>query len=894
MSDQMMINSLASIDRLMQRLVVLFEASAQNGGGFGGGGGGSGGSGSSSGQGKQSQQSSQAPSSQPPPNQPNKPSKTPNPKPFIELVNDLFDGSRQMPAHARQFLSNMSQVFTSVASQATRLDSAAARAAAAYKGQYTAAQAVNEGVNFAASSIRNVTQYGLAVGGLMSAWDGFTRLVQHEQQKLEAAVKIASTREAAERGRELTRFAVANPNLSSAEIGLKKLQNDEEAFNAKAQEHAKLVKEREASGQAKAAQMAMKRRPNSLLNAGDFSSTPEEVKRNARIAVLKDTLETENSEKAKNDRNEERLNLIEELKKLETQRAQSAEISSINNKLQIELQKTYLEGERTNYEKINQQIEDAKKSTEAVLNSGENVEHFEALKQFIELQAAGQRNEIAKATEKHNKAIFEANQELNFDKEGNINKAATVRKVKDLTEKYRDTISKLAVKITDITYQDIEDASLVDSKGEKVKVRKFFRNGKPIKITAEQAETLRAAAAAANQSVADKSSELQGKLVDLDQQVVAAKGDDAITSVKKRLRDAITDITDETKLAQPEILGLYVNPTSQVAQKQHEIERIIAKHKLELETTINDAERQYITGELAKYELALKAISADDALQKRALAGIKYDQAADALGIEMSDSRAFQSLEHQQESADLENAAKLMRERRGNVGETEAQKQRFELQRAQFAEAQKLRQEEIDEQEELLEVAIKDGASQEKIIQIKKKIYDLNVQQKQALTAQAAELVKQNASILYSLKGDKSTFERSRIEQRLGPELRGQGLKKGRPASNAARLYGSEHARLTSDFEEDWRKSHGKLTEEESAQAKQERKLNNRLQRAIIAVKRGGGSSKQRDLVAYYNEHAGKKDDDIKDIVKNGFEYANKALSKIAGIQEPSSNKTSK
>ena len=49
--------------------------------------------------------------------------------------------------------------------------------------------------------------------------------------------------------------------------------------------------------------------------------------------------------------------------------------------------------------------------------------------------------------------------------------------------------------------------------------------------------------------------------------------------------------------------------------------------------------------------------------------------------------------------------------------------------RAQFAEAQKLRQEEINKQEELLEIAKKEGANQEKIAQIKKKIFDLYVQQ---------------------------------------------------------------------------------------------------------------------------------------------------------------------
>jgi len=882
MSDQMMVNSLASIDRLMQRLVVLFEASAQNGGGFGGGG-----SGGSSGQGKQNQQSPQTPPpSQPPPN---KPPQNPKVQTAIEFVNDLFDGSKQIQPHARQFLSNMSQVFTTVASQATRLDSAAKRAAAAYKGQYTTAQAVNEGVNFAASTIRNVTQYGFAVGGLMSAWDGFTRLVQHEQQKLEATVKIAAAREAAERGRALTRFAVANPNLSSVEIGLKKLEDDEKSLNDKALEHAELVEKSE----------ALSREINDQRLKGGFN--PRQVsdallklssETDTRIKQLATDLETENSEEQKEKRNQERLNLIEELKKLETQRAQSAEIASINNRLQIELQKTYLEGERTNYEKVKQQIERAKEATEAVLSLGTNTGHFEALKQNIELQVANQRNEIAKATEKHNEAIHRASQELSFDNEGNTNKQETVKKIRDLTEKFRETISKLAIKVADITYKDIEDSSLVDSQGNPVKVRKFFRNGKPLKITAEQAETLRAAAAAANQSVADKSGELQNKLIDLDQQMEAAEGDDAITGVKKRLRDAIMEITDETKLAQAKILGLYIDPTSQVADKKREIERIISKHKKELDKAITDADKQYITAELTKYELALKAIAADEALQKRALAGIKYDQAADALGIKMFDSQAFQSIRQQQQSADLERSAALEQERRGNVGKSEAQKQRFELQRAQFAEAQKLRQEEIDKQEKLLDIAKKEGADQEKIVQIKKKIYDLNVQQKQALAAQASELIKQNASVLYQLKGDKPTFERSRIEQRLGPELRGQGLKRGGPASNAARLYGSEHARLTSDFEEDWRKRYGKLTKEEAAQAKQERKLNNRLNRAIEAVARGGGTSKQRDLVAYYKEHAGKKDENIVKVVKDGFNAVNKALYKMADIPEPSSSKT--
>ena len=137
----------------------------------------------------------------------------------------------------------------------------------------------------------------------MSAWDGFTRLVQHEQQKLEAAVKIAATREAAERGRALTRFAVANPNLSPTEIGLKKIEDEEKAFNDKARKLAELVEEREASRQ------AMKRRPNSLPYASDFSSTPE-------IEALKNTLETDNSEEQKEKRKQERLNLIEELIKL--------------------------------------------------------------------------------------------------------------------------------------------------------------------------------------------------------------------------------------------------------------------------------------------------------------------------------------------------------------------------------------------------------------------------------------------------------------------------------------------------------------------------------------------------------------------------------------------------
>lgn len=887
MSNQMMINSLASIDRLMQRLVVLFEASVQNGGRLGGSGGqGKGGSG---GQGKQNQQPSPQPSSQPP----SQPQQTRKTKQALEFVNDLFDGSKQIKSHTRQFFSNMSQVFSTVASQATRLDSAAKRAAAAYKGQYTTLQAINESVNFTASTIRNVTQYGYAVGGLMSAWDGFTRLVQHEQKKLEAAVKIASTQEAAERGRALTRFAVANPNLSPTEIGLKKIEDEEKALNDKALEYEKLVRERIASGQAKAAQMAMKRRPNSLPYAGDFSSTPEEVERNARIAALKNMLETENSEEEQEKRKQARLNLIEDLKKLETQRAQSAEIASINNRLQIELQKTYLEGERTNYEKIKQQIERAKEATKAVLSLGTNAEHFEALKLLMQLDIAEQKNAIAKATEKHKEEIYKASQELSFDKEGNVNKEETIKKVKDLTEKFRETISKLAIKITDITYEDIEDSNLVDSQGNKVKVRKFFYKGQPVKITAEQAKALEEAAAAANQSVADKATDLQNQLIDLGQQIETAKGDDAIKDVKQRLRDAIMEITDETKLARSEILGLYIDPTSQVANKKREIERIISKHKKELDKAITDADKQYITAELTKYELALKAIAADEKLAKRALAGVKYDRASDVYEIKLSDAQTFQSLKHQQQSAGLERSAALEQERRGTVGKVEAQKQSFELQRAQFAEAQKLRQEEINKQKKLLEIAKKEGANQEKIVQIKKKIFNLYVQQKQALAAQAAELVKQNASLVYSLKDDKPTFERSQIVQRLGPKLRGIGLK-SEPVLAAPRHFGSEHARLVSDFEEDWRKKYGKLTKEEKAQAKLERKLNNRLYHAIEAVNRGGGTSKQRALVEYYKENLGKKDADIIKVVQDGFNHVNKALYKIAGISEPSSKATSK
>ena len=511
----------------------------------------------------------------------------------------------------------------------------------------------------------------------------------------------------------------------------------------------------------------------------------------------------------------------------------------------------------------------------------------------MQLDIAEQKNAIAKATEKHKEEIYKASQELSFDKEGNVNKEETIKKVKDLTEKFRETISKLAIKITDITYEDIEDSNLVDSQGNKVKVRKFFYKGQPVKITAEQAKALEEAAAAANQSVADKATDLQNQLIDLGQQIETAKGDDAIKDVKQRLRDAIMEITDETKLARSEILGLYIDPTSQVANKKREIERIISKHKKELDKAITDADKQYITAELTKYELALKAIAADEKLAKRALAGVKYDQAADALEIKLSDAQTFQSLKHQQQSAGLERSAALEQERRGTVGKVEAQKQSFELQRAQFAEAQKLRQEEINKQKKLLEIAKKEGADQEKIVQIKKKIFNLYVQQKQALAAQAAELVKQNASLVYSLKDDKPTFERSQIVQRLGPKLRGIGLK-SEPVLGAPRHFGSEHARLTSDFEEDWRKKYGKLTKEEKAQAKLERKLNNRLYHAIDAVNRGGGTSKQRALVEYYKENLGKKDADIIKVVQDGFNHVNKALYKIAGISEPSSKATSK
>ena len=270
-----------------------------------------------------------------------------------------------------------------------------------------------------------------------------------------------------------------------------------------------------------------------------------------------------------------------------------------------------------------------------------------------------------------------------------------------------------------------------------------------------------------------------------------------------------------------------------------------------------------------------------------------------------------------------------MQERRGNVGKVEAQKQSFELQRAQFAEAQKLRQEEIDRHKKLLDIAIKDGADQEKIVQIKKKIFDLYGQQKQALAAQASELVKQNASKVYWLKDDKPTFERSRIVhriggepgserlsiQRLGPKLKGIGLYDSR---DDAENFGSESARLVSDFEEDWRKKHGKLTKEEKAQAKLERKLNNRLQHAIEAVHPGhghgdlyakwlgrrggsglgGGTAKQRELVAYYKENLGKEGaggDILVKIVHDGFNDVKKALYKMAGIQDqPSSKATSK
>lgn len=148
-------NAAQQTERLIARLVVLFETGQQG-----------------------TRATAPAPNNNnppPPPRQPPPPPPPPQGSAYGQLgdyINDVskwfngvVDASKHMSAEFRQASNTVGNLMSTLANNMSRLESSAAQAAAASKGELSKAQLTTKIVGHISSLSRNITQFGPIVGG---------------------------------------------------------------------------------------------------------------------------------------------------------------------------------------------------------------------------------------------------------------------------------------------------------------------------------------------------------------------------------------------------------------------------------------------------------------------------------------------------------------------------------------------------------------------------------------------------------------------------------------------------------------------------------------------------------------------------------------------------------
>lgn len=748
---------------------------------------------------------------------------------MFKSLNEFFDGSLRIAADTRQALNLMSNVASSLTRSIASLETQATKALAASKGVQSAGQTANEIAGLVSSTARNITQFGVRAGGVISVVETAVMLLAREQKKLEHTVALRVNYEKQMRDSTLSARKLTEHGKTSAELQLETLR-DEEALIA----------------QRRVEYDAIKKARYDLL--GTESNRAKELSEVIKLDEV----------------NAESRRLLEDKLKSEIQaqkdlQAQLDAISAVTNSLTEALSKT-TESANRSYDAIDKQLQDAINSQHDNLSRHAPL----AIQSIDELYRKAQENRIAEMQEQFTRDLAKLKESPILDSEGNVIQQEMLAAERALIEVLLEKLRSLSS----------ETPKLEGDAGN------YTYNGQKVDLTDDEAAKIRERYADRNAALDAARSKAQTDYASLGIQGSAASLVDEQSAIAKRLRDQIQLIEIQRSLHRSGLIGDKIDPSSEVEADIRRLEQVIGAYQREI-ANASEGNKGPLLQELTKHQKALELlVKVNKELAKRASADLLSDLKLEDISRSFSDQLNALEVSNIQATNTLKLQSERNRKAHGPIADLEEERAARELQQQHFQALRALREKEINEREREYSDAKKKGSTEAQLSKIRRDILKLYEDDKKALQDQAKVLANYRSNNAYNLHDDRPTYQRGRITQHITGRF---GVRWNRENDGL----GSESARLVRDVFERQRLRSGKLTPEEKAEAKEERRLNSQLKRAQHAVAEGGGTARQRELVRSYNEAkiAGEPKSEAAKIL-GALAEVNRHLSNMSGLRE--------
>lgn len=714
----------------------------------------------------------------------------------FKLLNRMIDGSLRFNADTRQFISSFVSIGTTVVSDLTSFESSGAQALAASKGLLSSGQAFKLVAGEIANGARNITQFGFAAGGIMTAVSVASAYMRRQKEKLDHTVRLALDAEEHERGIELTYRQAEEQGKTSIELEREKAQSEDDSITATRSRRDELY-------------LAGKTRSH------EFKTLDEKVKRF-------------DAEYVKRTQNKENLDAKIDAQRIRDEKLES--LAEVERKLESDLYNARVSSYEDNFEVLKSAYASKTTNLEGKLHKGIDEA---ALSGIIDSQAQVLALSIEQVKRQYDLALAALRSNPPIDKQGKVLQQELQEKETMLLIKYQDDIHKQTFGMSKVS-----------------KVGDKWRYGnRAVQLTDEQGTGLRNKQASAWSAI---TKELASGATKMQEQALKTEDNHVKDELERRnffLHKVAISNSQMAAVAIKRANDGFVDPLSAVEIKEKELRSNLAALESQRSKASQGA-RGPLDQEINKANEALDALLlVDKVLAKRQ----KGDQASqlrtDELEFKLSMIEGAEGVQTAYIAGQIASRSRQMQASEGNLGAARAVYVSNEEQKRQFAKAQSLREARMIAMKSELK-SLGDGKSSvERRAELQKQITALSRATELALMEQHKALVGQAANSPYKLKDDKPTFRRFGHSTRLGSAtsyFRGRVLRHERDFGAGL---GAESARLVADFNESQRRKHGKLTDEEQAAAKEERRLNNQLEQARRAVATGGGTRKQRELV---------------------------------------------
>lgn len=809
-------NAAQQTERLIARLVVLFETGQQG-----------------------TRAAAPAPSGNPP--QPQPQPRTPPPAPsqgskygqlgdYINDVskwfNDVVDASKHMSSEFRQASNTVGNLMSTFAGNMARLESSAAQAEAASKGELSKAQLGTKIVGHISGLARNLTQFGPIVGGIVSAVDIITDYMSTQRKLLETTVANMRDYADLEYSKKSDLSKVLEGGRTGAEINLEELENRKRDA----------AKRLNLSRFADSGSTNLTKKQRKELSLQIDLDKAKEVELDKKIAQAKNNIEVDKAAAGR-----------------------LARIQQLSDNLEIETFNVKLDSAAKNYAAMQNQLSMYEKGLNKQITGEADAE---VISKIVEVRKRMQQLAIDELQENYAIALNKLNNNPVYDSEGNVDKSAMVEKESALLQKLQK----------DLTTQ-----------------KTGYTIGDNAKLTDDSRRKLGSEIAAINSALEAAIDKAKADQLGLGMKAESASLENQANKLKANIRDARLRASSAAKLAKPSLYYNNVDPMAEFDIKAKEIQYVIDELNKQAKTAVG-ANKAIVLAALTEQNLALKALNdADKTLAIRGRMSIYLTAKAE----QFERDSGVKSLTSDISGIKLNDVFERQKRQLANSGTAPGAGPLLDIQKqeADYQRNKKLADEKAAFYEKEYNIAVKGNASIQDQVAAKERWIKAVTDSSELTKAQAIQAAKHASMLEYQLTDDKATFSRFNRVTRLG------GRKGESPAGPAwTRAFskatdfgeglGSESARLTSDFNEAYRRRSGKLTPEEQAAAKEERRLNNQLERARRAVASGGGTRKQRELVDSFDKQKAAAKDNTAILVEE-VQESNRLLRIMSGDPGP-------